>query len=39
MEREDNVIDLGIASVETKGPLGVGEDAVLAQIQAGLSDD
>lgn len=39
MEREDTVIDLGTASVETKGPLGEGGDIVLARDQVGLSDD
>ncbi|MDB5706142.1 MAG: hypothetical protein JWN66_3258 [Sphingomonas bacterium] len=37
--REDDVVDLGIASVETKGPgIGVGDDAGL-QDPAGLSAD
>jgi hypothetical protein len=39
MEREDIVIDLGSASVETKGPVGQGNDIVLALEQPGLSDD
>ena len=39
MEREDIVIDLGSAREETKGPIGVGNDFVLALDQPGLSDD
>ena len=39
MEREDTVIDLGSASVETRGPIGQGNDLVLALEQPGLSDD
>ena len=37
--REDDLVDLGIASVETKGPgIGVGDDAGL-QDPTGLSAD
>lgn len=41
MEREndDTVIDLGVASVETKGPFGVGTDEILGLQAAGLTDD
>jgi hypothetical protein len=39
MEREDDVIDLGTASVETKGPFGPRPDIGLGQVHAGLSDD
>jgi len=39
MERENTVIDLGSASVETRGPIGAGDDFVLRQNQPGLSDD
>ena len=39
MERENDVIDLGTASVETKGPFGPKPDIALGQVQPGLSDD
>ncbi|WP_324698902.1 benenodin family lasso peptide [Novosphingobium sp. RL4] len=39
MVQESDTIDLGTASVETKGPIGTGGDFVLAQNQPGLSDD
>lgn len=41
MERNDNqeVIDLGTASIETKGPGGNFVDIYLTQVPAGLSDD
>ncbi|WP_157081188.1 benenodin family lasso peptide [Novosphingobium naphthalenivorans] len=39
MEREDDLIDLGTASVETKGPAGPVEDFAIGQVLAGLSDD
>lgn len=39
MEREDNVIELGTASVETKGPGGIAGDVGLNQNQTGLSED
>ncbi|MGO4169925.1 benenodin family lasso peptide [Novosphingobium sp. YAF33] len=39
MEREDTVIDLGSATAETKGPIGQGNDLVLALEQPGLTDD
>jgi hypothetical protein len=38
MDREDDVIDLGAASVETKGPAGQPSDEALG-IPVGLSDD
>jgi hypothetical protein len=42
MEREDSfadLVELGTASVETQGPVGVLEDQQLGQVVAGLSDD
>ena len=43
MEREDNqrepLIDLGAASVETKGPVGIYPDDDLGQPEFGLSND
>ena len=39
MEREDDIIDLGAASVETLGAGGIPVDENLGQFQAGLSDD
>lgn len=39
MERENDVIELGTATVETKGRNGQGPDDKLAQIMTGLSDD
>lgn len=39
MEREDDVIELGAASVETKGPGGPLPDIGLGQFVPGLSDD
>lgn len=39
MERNANVIDLGTATVETKGPIGMGFDEVLRQDAAGIADD
>ena len=39
MEREDDVIELGVASVETEGAgLLVGDDSI-GRYDAGLSDD
>jgi hypothetical protein len=39
MEREDDVIDLGSASVETKGPFnGIG-DVGIGNLLPGLTDD
>ena len=38
-KREDDVIDLGIASVETKGPFGREPDIGLGQGVPGLADD
>lgn len=39
MEREDDVIDLGVASAETKGPGGPVEDGDQCIFLPGLSDD
>lgn len=39
MERENDVIELGTASVETKGPRGDLPDIGLGQVFAGLTDD
>ena len=39
MERDDDVIDLGAISVETKGPGGLTGDVGLNEIQVGLSND
>jgi len=39
MEREYDVIDLGTASVETKGPGGPVGDVGIGLADAGLSDD
>ncbi|MBO9623960.1 MAG: benenodin family lasso peptide [Sphingomonas sp.] len=39
MEREDDVIELGAASVETKGPGGPTDDVGLGIFPLGLSDD
>lgn len=39
MERIEDLIDLGVATIETKGPIGVGGDEVLARKPAGLSND
>lgn len=36
---DDDVIDLGEASTETKGPFGARPDETLGQIVGGLSDD
>lgn len=38
MERED-VIDLGAASIETKGDAGPFGDVILTQLNPGLNDD
>ena len=38
-EQHDDLIDLGAASVETKGPIGTGIDDVLRQSAGGISDD
>lgn len=38
MERDD-VIELGAATVETKGPIGAGFDEVLKQSAGGISND
>jgi len=39
MERSDDVIELGAASVETKGPRGPEPDIGLGKVPAGLADD
>jgi hypothetical protein len=39
MERTDDIIELGVASVETKGSVGAGQDEILQRALAGLSDD
>ncbi|WP_207080827.1 benenodin family lasso peptide [Novosphingobium sp. KA1] len=39
MERNDDVIELGAASVETQGPVGNNPDVGLGQIDAGLAED
>ncbi|MGK6321368.1 benenodin family lasso peptide [Sphingomonas sp. DT-204] len=41
MDRElsEDIIDLGEASTETKGPFGARPDETLGQIVGGLSDD
>ncbi|MBA3898561.1 MAG: benenodin family lasso peptide [Sphingomonadaceae bacterium] len=39
MQRNDEVLDLGSATVETRGPIGDGADDVLQRKAAGLSDD
>lgn len=39
MEREDEVIDLGAVSVETKGPTGAPIDEVQGFLQSGLTAD
>ncbi|MBR0552720.1 MULTISPECIES: benenodin family lasso peptide [Stakelama] len=39
MEREDDVIDLGAASIETQGPGAQVGDEFLGLIPTGLADD
>jgi hypothetical protein len=39
MNREDDVIDLGIASAQTMGPGGQPIDDFLGEVAAGLADD
>ncbi|MDO6416103.1 benenodin family lasso peptide [Sphingomonas sp. BIUV-7] len=39
MDRDDSIIDLGAASVATKGPVGISKDDALGQNGPGLSDD
>jgi len=39
MEREDDVIELGTATIETMGAIGQGTDEVLGRDAAGLSED
>lgn len=39
MNREDDIIELGVASIETKGGAGQVTDEILLQPFAGLSDD
>ncbi len=39
MDRENDIVDLGTASVETLGAGGIPVDENLGQFQTGLSDD
>ena len=39
MKRTAKLIDLGTATIETKGPIGTGFDDVLRQDAAGIADD
>lgn len=39
MDREDDVIELGAASTETKGPRGPEPDIGLGVFKTGLADD
>jgi hypothetical protein len=39
MEREDDVIELGAASIETKGGIGLNVDLRNGQQPAGLAED
>lgn len=39
MERDNDVIELGTASVETKGASGVSIDFKNNQLQSGIADD
>ena len=39
MNRDNDLIELGAASVETKGPTGQVLDTKLGQSAAGLNDD
>ncbi|WP_152616663.1 benenodin family lasso peptide [Sphingomonas sp. ERG5] len=39
MERDNDLIDLGTASIETKGPRGPEPDIGLGKVPAGLADD
>lgn len=39
MKRTAKLIDLGAATVETKGPIGQGGDEVLARKSAGISNE
>lgn len=39
MEREDDVIDLGTASIETQGDDGANPDVGITQRGLGLADD
>ena len=39
MDREYNVVELGVASRETQGGAPQGEDIALGQENVGLSDD
>lgn len=39
MEREDDVIELGTATIETKGPGGMIPDGDLGQRVGGLTDE
>lgn len=39
MKLETEIVELGVASIETKGPGGPLADLVLGIFQTGLSDD
>lgn len=39
MKPSEDVIELGTATAETKGPFGQGIDEAKRQVLAGLSDD
>lgn len=39
MEREDDIIDLGGATDETKGAAGNFTDGILSQLVPGISDE
>ena len=39
MEKIDDIIELGAASVETKGAVGSGADEILRRPHAGIADD
>lgn len=39
MEREDDLVELGSASVETQGPVFGHKDELIGQNLAGLTDD
>lgn len=38
-QRDDNLIELGVASVETKGPIGDPVDELGGNSLGGISDD
>jgi hypothetical protein len=39
MERNDDLIELGVASIETRGFGGLVEEDIVGKATAGLSDD